>query len=142
MLFDLYVEASGVKEIGHTYPRLIHSSKLDIRYAMLLYIHPSTRSSPLTPPQPNRLSIFLQLGNQRIPLLDDVCILLVFIVGAVGFNDTVYAVDGTGDAICGYEFGEISMEVLVISTVYWGKMNRIRTGQESQLICQNLSPCC
>ena len=62
-------------------------------------------SSPLTSPQSHRLTIFLQLRNQPVSLLDHVGILLVLVVWPVGFYDLVDAVDGAGYAVCGDEFG-------------------------------------
>ena len=66
-------------------------------------------SASLTSPQPHRLPVFLQLRDQAIALLDNVAVLLVFVIGAVRLDDPVDAVDGTGDAVRGYEFGEISV---------------------------------
>lgn len=68
---------------------------------------PLTHLTTLTTPKPNRLTVLLQLGNELITLLDNITILLILIVGAVGFDDTLDAVDGAGDAVCGDELGEI-----------------------------------
>lgn len=65
----------------------------------------TTSSPPLAPSQPHRLSVFLQLRNQPVSLLDYVCILLVLVVRPVRFYDLVHAVDGAGYAVCGDEFG-------------------------------------
>ena len=65
-------------------------------------------SSPLTPPQSHRLSVFLQFRNEPVTLLDHVCVLLVLVVGPVRLDDFVDAVDGAGDAVCGDEFGEVA----------------------------------
>jgi hypothetical protein len=59
------------------------------------------------------LAVFLQLRNQAITLLHHIYVLLVLVVGAVGFDDTVHAVDGAGDTVCGDEFGQIATWVLV-----------------------------
>jgi hypothetical protein len=61
----------------------------------------------LTSPQPHRLAVLLQLGNELITLLDDVGVLLVLVVWSVGFDDAVDAVDGARDAVCCDEFGEV-----------------------------------
>jgi len=65
-------------------------------------------SSALTSPQPDNLPILLQLSDQRVALLDDVGILLVLVVRAIGLNDVVNTVNGTRDAVGGYKFGEIT----------------------------------
>lgn len=65
-------------------------------------------SSAFTSPQPNSLPILLQLGDQRVALLDHVGILLILIVRAVSLNDVIYAVNGTGYAVGGYKFGKIT----------------------------------
>ena len=41
-------------------------------------------------------------------MLDHIGVLLVLIVRAVGLDDAVDAVDGTGDTIGGDEFGEVA----------------------------------
>ena len=66
------------------------------------------QSPPFTPPQPDRLSVFLQFRNQAIAMLDHIGVLLVLIVRAVGLDDAVDAVDGTGDTIGGDELGEVA----------------------------------
>ena len=66
------------------------------------------QSTPFTPPQPDRLAVFLQFRNQAIAVLDHIGVLLVLIVRAVGLDDAVDAVDGAGDAIGGDEFGEVA----------------------------------
>jgi hypothetical protein len=77
-----------------------------------LYSMPSTAltvaSSPLTPSQPDSLPILLQLGDQRVALLDHVGILLILVVRAIGLNDVINPVNGTGDTVGGYKFGEIT----------------------------------
>lgn len=62
-------------------------------------------SSPLTPPQSHRLSIFLQLRNQPVSLLDHVGVLLVLVIRPVRFYNLVDAIDGAGDAVRRDEFG-------------------------------------
>ena len=94
------------------------------RYALLTFSSPPTMTktrphhyhvdgaflSTLTTPQPDRLSILLQFGDQAIALLDDVGILLVLVIRAVGLDDAVDAVDGAWDAVCGDEFGEVAVD--------------------------------
>ena len=64
----------------------------------------SSPSPSLTPPQPHRLSVFLQFRNQPVALLDYVRILLILVVGPVRFYDFIDPVDGAGYAVCGDEF--------------------------------------
>ncbi len=78
-------------------------------------------SPPLTPPQPHSLPILLQLSNQPVPLLDDIRILLILIVRPVRLDDLVDAVDGAGDAVCGYEFCEIAGWGMLAGDICWGK---------------------
>jgi hypothetical protein len=61
----------------------------------------------LTAPQPNRLTVLLQLGDKLITLLDDVRILLVLVVWSVGLDDALDTVDGARDAVCCDEFGKV-----------------------------------
>lgn len=65
-------------------------------------------SPPLTPPQPHRLAVLLEFRNKPVALLDDVGVLLVLVVGPVGLDDLVDAVDGAGDAVGGDEFREVA----------------------------------
>src|SRR6266566_3462300 len=66
-----------------------------------------TGSRPLAPPQPHRLAVLLQLGNELVALAHDVLVLLVLVVGPVRLDDALarHAVDGTGDAAAGDELG-------------------------------------
>lgn len=65
---------------------------------------------PLTSPQPHRLTVLLQLGNQLVALADDVLVLLVLVVGAVRLNDATArdAVNGAGNAAGGDELGKVA----------------------------------
>lgn len=65
-------------------------------------------SPSLTPSQPHSLSILLQLGDQAIPLLHHICVLLVLVVRSVGFYDFVDTVNGTGNAVRRDELGQIT----------------------------------
>ena len=60
----------------------------------------SCSSSPLASPQSHGLSVFLQLRNQPVSLLDHIRVLLVLVVWPVGLYDLVDAVDGAGYAVC------------------------------------------
>ena len=61
--------------------------------------------SPLTSSKSYCLSILLQLGDQCIPLLNDICILFVLVVWSCRLNDAIDAVDGTWYAVGGNELG-------------------------------------
>jgi hypothetical protein len=78
-----------------------------------------TPSSPLTPPQPDRLAVLLQLGNQLITLAHQLLVLLVLVVGAVRLDDAVAgdAVDGAGDAAGGDELGEVAGSTSLVSNL-------------------------
>ena len=73
-------------------------------FISMVSIFCSSPSPPFTPPQPHRLSVFLQLRNQPVALLDHVRILLVLIIWPVRFYDLVDPVDGAGYAVCSDEF--------------------------------------
>jgi len=61
----------------------------------------------LTAPQPDGLTVLLQLGNELVTLLDYVCVLLVLVVGSVGLDDALDAVDRAGYAVGGDESSEV-----------------------------------
>lgn len=63
--------------------------------------------TPLTTPKTNGLSVLLELGDQGIAVLHHVRVLLVLVVGAIGLNDAVDAVNGACNAVAGDEFGQI-----------------------------------
>ena len=65
-------------------------------------------SSTLTPSQPDRLAVLLQLGDQLIALLDHVMILLVLVVRPVRLDDAVDSVDGASNTACCNELRQIS----------------------------------
>lgn len=81
-------------------------------------------SPPLTAPQPDRLPVLLQLGNQPVTLLDHVRVLLVLVVRPVRLDDLVDAVDGAGYAVCGYEFGQVPGERNGVSLWVMGRGER------------------
>lgn len=47
----------------------------------------------LTATKTNRLSIFLELGDQGIAVLDNVRVLLVLVIRSVGLDDSIHTVD-------------------------------------------------
>ena len=61
----------------------------------------------LTAPQPDGLTVLLQIGNELVTLLDNVCVLLVLVVRSVGLDDALDAVDGAGYAVGGDESSEV-----------------------------------
>ena len=66
----------------------------------------------LTSTKTHSLSILLDLGDQRITVLNHVGILLVLVVGAIRLNDTVDTVDGAGNTVVGNEFGKVTVKML------------------------------
>lgn len=97
-------------------PIVIRSVCLSVCLFVLLYS--LLPSSPLTPPQPHRLSVFLQFRNQPVALLDHVCVLLVLVVRPIGLDDLVDAVDGAGYAVCGDELRQVPEEKEMMGLVF------------------------
>lgn len=64
-------------------------------------------STALTAPQPDSLAVLLQLCDKLVTLLDDVHVLLVLVVGSVGLDDALDAVNGARNAVGGNELGEV-----------------------------------
>ena len=66
--------------------------------------------SPFTPSQPYCLTVFLELGDELIALLNHIVVLLVLIVRSVSLNDSLpsHAVDGAGNTFSCNEFGKIT----------------------------------
>lgn len=62
---------------------------------------------PLAPPQPHRLPISLQLRNQRIPLLNNVMILLILAIRPRRLNDAVNLVNRAVKRLVGDEFTQV-----------------------------------
>lgn len=54
---------------------------------------PSTHLTALTAPKTHRLSVLLELGDQRITVLHHIRVLLVLVIGAIGLDDAVDAID-------------------------------------------------
>lgn len=65
---------------------------------------------PFTSPQPDRLSILLQLCDQSITLLNHISVLLVLVIGTVRLDDPVDTVDGARNAICRDEFCQVASQ--------------------------------
>ncbi len=61
----------------------------------------------LTAPQPDGLTVLLQLGDELVALLDHVCVLLVLIVRSVCLDDALDTVNGAGYAVSGDETSEV-----------------------------------
>lgn len=74
----------------------------------------------LATPQPDGLSILLQLCNQLVALAHDVLILLVLVIRPVGLNDTTArdTVNGAGNAAGGDELSEVTFESKLVSTLH------------------------
>lgn len=79
-------------------------------HASSLTMYLPTHLGTFAPPQPDRLAVLLQLGNQLVALLHDVRVLLVLVVRPVGLDDTLarHAVDGARDALGGDELGQVA----------------------------------
>lgn len=54
---------------------------------------PALSLAPFAPPQPHGLAVLLELGDQRIAVLDYIRVLLVLVVGAVRLDDAIDPVD-------------------------------------------------
>jgi hypothetical protein len=61
----------------------------------------------LTSPQPDSLTVLLQLGDELITLLDYIRVLLVLVVWSVRLDDALDAVDGAGYAVGSDEASEV-----------------------------------
>lgn len=66
----------------------------------------------LTSTKTHSLSILLDLGDQRITVLNHIGILLVLVIGTIRLNDTVDAVDSAGNTVVGNEFGKVTVKML------------------------------
>jgi hypothetical protein len=67
-------------------------------------------SSSLATSQPDGLPVLLQLGNKLVTLADDILVLLVLVVRAVGLDDTAACdtIDSAGNAAGGDELGQVA----------------------------------
>jgi hypothetical protein len=61
----------------------------------------------LAAPQPDSLTVLLQLRDELVTLLDRVCVLLVLVVWSIGLDDALDTVNGARDAVGGDELGEV-----------------------------------
>jgi hypothetical protein len=61
----------------------------------------------LASPQPDRLSVLLQLSDELVTLLDNIHILPVLVVWSVGLDNALDAIDGAGNAVCSDELGKV-----------------------------------
>jgi hypothetical protein len=59
------------------------------------------------PPEPDGLTVLLQLGDELVALLDHIHVLLVLVVRTVRLNDALDTVDGARDAVRCDELGEV-----------------------------------
>ena len=64
-------------------------------------------STALAAPQPDGLTVLLQLCDELVSLLHYVGVLLVLVVWSVRLDDALDAVDGARDAVCGDELSEV-----------------------------------
>lgn len=63
----------------------------------------------LAPPHSNGLAVLLELGDEGITLLDDIGILLVLVIRAIGLDDSVDTIDRARYPVTGDELGKISV---------------------------------
>lgn len=101
---------------------------------VLLQPNASAHLCPLASPEPDGLSVLLQLGDELIALADHVLVLLVLVVGAICLDDTLAgdAVDCAGDAAGGDEFGEVTRDGQLVHIRWCEWSVDIRTGRGSQ----------
>lgn len=66
--------------------------------------------APFASPQPHSLTILLKLGDQGIPVLHHICVLLILRIGSVRLDNPVYTVDCACDTVAGDELGEIPID--------------------------------
>jgi hypothetical protein len=58
------------------------------------------------------LSVFLDLGDQGITMLNHISVLLVLVVGSIRLDNAVHTIDGAGNAVVGNELGKITVILL------------------------------
>jgi hypothetical protein len=63
--------------------------------------------TPFATSQPHSLPILLELGDELISLLHNICVLLVLVIWTISLDDAVHSVDGAGYAISGNELGKV-----------------------------------
>ena len=98
---------------------------------MIIIYPPPVFLTSLAPPESNSLPVLLQLRDQSISLLYNIGVLLVFVIGSVGFDDAIYPVNCTGYAVGRYEFGKVPKEALYQHTRYrrggtWSESPKLR----------------
>lgn len=71
--------------------------------------------TPLASPQPDRLAVLLELGDQGIALLDKVRVLLVLIVRAVRLDNSVDPVNCARYPVGGYELGQVPVVIMSVA---------------------------
>jgi hypothetical protein len=69
--------------------------------------HSWSRLTTLASPQSDGLAVLLQLGDELVTLLHHIRVLLVLVVWSVRLDDTLDAVDGARNAVCGNELGKV-----------------------------------
>ena len=84
---------------------LLHSNKQGVHYRSLF----KRSSCPLTSPQPNCLTEFLQFCQKLITLLHKFIVLPVLVIRSVGFNHTIDSVNGTVELLRRNELRQITM---------------------------------
>jgi hypothetical protein len=55
----------------------------------------------------------LELCNELVTLLDHIHVLLVLVVGPIGLDDALDAVNGAGNAVSGNELGKVPGKVSI-----------------------------
>ena len=75
---------------------------------------------PLTPSQPDRLPVLLQLGDQLVSLAHHILVLLVLVIGPVRLDDAVArdAVNCARDAAGGDELGEVADSICMLASIH------------------------
>lgn len=67
----------------------------------------TSSSTPLATSHPHRLTVFLQLGDELIALLNYIVVLLVLVVWTVRLDDAVHAIHIARDPVCCNEVHKI-----------------------------------
>ena len=65
------------------------------------------RLTPLTPPQPDCLAVFLELRYQGIPLFYQISILFILVIWPVRFDNSIDTIDGARNPVCRDELSQI-----------------------------------
>jgi hypothetical protein len=84
-------------------------SSISIHFGLVrFYLTLLLTSASFTTPKSDCLSVFLKLRDKLIALLDNIVVLLVFIVWSVGFNNSLDTVNRTRDSLCSDKIGKIT----------------------------------